>query len=279
MVCLAVALTGSTGCAVDSSSDLSPDAEQALADALTTPEFVRSDQVSFGRAPQNTAELQSLVHPDFSNASADAKKVIAWLDAHPNVHESVYLGDVQTWVYDTDANYRANVHTLVSTVHAAKPNRLLLYFEEENASHAPHPVSAAHGQALRTLTHSATLLCATYLNGPDSHTDEIDVVMEWRKHYHDELGVPLTAMMIDIDTSQTPNSFYYGTRGDLANFNHIVVWALNSAYAHGFAGFHTYGNVGGHFGTLRAADSTYAALDNAWSSLVKAHPHQKFTGI
>ena len=275
-----VTLAGTSGCSVDSSDGMTPEEEQSLADAITTPEFVRSDQVSFGRAPANTTELQALVHRDFSDPVSDANKVIAWIDAHPNAHDSVYLGDVQTWVYDVDATYRANVHTLVSHIHAHAPDkRLLLYFEEQNATHSRHQVSAAHGPALRTLAGSATLLCATYLNGRDSHTDEIDIVMSWRKHYHDELGVPLKSMIIDVDTSQTPSSFYYGSRGQLANFDHVIVWALNSAYAHGFAGFHTYGNVGGHFGTLRAADSTYAALDKGWEALVKAHPHQKFTGI
>jgi len=275
----AVLSFGALGCAVEPPDGSGDEVDESVGDAIAASEFVRSDQVSFGRAPANTSDRSKELHPDFSDPTGDANKVIAWLDDHPEIKHPVYVGVIHAWIYDTDATYRANVHTLVSKIHAKKDNRLLLYFEEENASHAPHAVSKAHAQALRTLTNSATLLCATYLTGRDSHEDEIDTIMRWRSYYHDQLGVPMKAMMIDVDVSQTPSNFYYGTRGDLAEFDKVIGWGLKSAYAHGFAGFHTFGNVGGNYGTKRAADSTYAALDDAWDALVKAHPKQKFTGI
>lgn len=89
----------------------------------------------------------------------------------------------------------------------------------------------------------------------------------------------MTSLTIDVDTSQTPIGFHHGSRGDLAGFNQAIGWTLRSAHAHGFAGFHTYGNVGGNFGTLRAADSTCTALGKAWHDLVVAHPKQKLDGL
>lgn len=241
--------------------------------------FIRSDQVSFGRAPINTKDLSNLVQPDFSKPDASAQQVIAWIKAQPNYAHPIYLGCVHTWIYDTDATYRANVHELVSKVYAATHHALLLYFEEENATHSPHPVSAAHAADLRSLAKSATLLCATYANGQDSHSEVVARVEHYRTHYHGALGVPMSAMMIDVDVSQTPLSFYYGSRADLANFDKVVGWALTAAYNKGFTGFHTFGNVGGNFGTARAADSTYAALTKDWDALVAAHPKQKFEGL
>jgi hypothetical protein len=266
-------------CAGGPMDDLPEDTATSSTDALTPWAFVRSDQVSFGRAPTNTSDLSSMVAPDFSGAQHSANEVIAWIDAHPKDEHPIYLGCIHTWVYDTDAAYRANVHTLVSKVHAATHHQLLVYFEEENASHAPHALSASHGAELRTLAKSATLLCATYANGQDSHSEVVAKVEHYKSHYHQALGVPMESLMIDVDTSQTPLSFYYGSRGDLANFDHVVGWALTAAYDQGFAGFHTFGNVGGKFGTERAANSTYAALDKDWKALVAAHPRQRFSGL
>ncbi len=117
------------------------------------------------------------------------------------------------------------------------------------------------------------------MNGQQSHAEVVDTIARWKNWYHGQLGIPMDAMMIDVDLSQTPVGFYYGSRGDLPEFDHVVGWALRSAFNHGFAGFHTYGNVGGHYGTLRAADSTYATLKDAWHALVEAHPHTQFTGL
>lgn len=262
-------------CAGAPGDDLAGTSEEVTAAAV----FIRSDQVSFGRAPTNTKDLSNLVQPDFSNPDASAQQVIAWIKGQPGFARPIYLGCVHTWIYDTDAVYRANVHALVSKVYAATHHTLLLYFEEENATHSPHPVSAAHADALRTLAKSATLLCATYANGQDSHSDVVARVEHYRAHYHDQLGVPMSAMMIDVDVSQTPLSFYYGSRADLANFNQVVGWALTAAYNKGFTGFHTFGNVGGRYGTLRAADSTYTTLQKDWNALAAAHPKQKFEGL
>jgi hypothetical protein len=270
---------GACGCAADPSDDETAEDVGTNADAVTVPVFVRSDQVSFGRAPSNTGDQSSKVNPDFSNADQAATEIIAWIKDHPGYDKPIYLGCVHAWDYNASHTYRTNVHTLVSKIHAATHHPLLLYFEEENASHSPHPVTADHARSLRTLAQSATLLCATYANGQDSHADVIDKVMHYRTYYHDQLGIPMTSMMIDVDTSQTPSNFYYGSLDNLAHFDSVVVWALNSAYAHGFAGFHTFGNVGGKYGTKRAADSTYAALDKAWKALVAAHPKQQFSGI
>jgi hypothetical protein len=274
----AVLATCLSACSVEP-PDAALEDEENSTDAVVASTFIRSDQLSFGRAPSNTSDRSKDIDPDFKDPAAGAAKVIAWLDDHPGFDKPLYLGCIHAWIYDTDATYRANVHTLVSKIRAKTDNKLLLYFEEQNASHTPHPVSASHAKTLRTLAGSATLLLATYLDGQDTHSDEIDIVMRWRKHYHDELGLPMSSLMIDIDLSQTPESFYYGSRGDLTEFNRVIGWALKSAYAHGFAGMHTYGNVGGNYGTKRAADSTYAALDKAWSDLAAAHPKQKFTGL
>src|SRR6185503_11748803 len=130
------------------------------------------------------------------------------------------------------------------------------------------------------LAKSASLLVATYADGQMSHTEVVATVKRWKSVYHDKLGVPLAALMIDVDTSQTPVSAYYGTRGDLANFNRVIGWALTAAYNNGFGGFHTMGNgPAAKYGTAQAADSTYKALDAAWDNLVAAHPKQKFSGL
>jgi hypothetical protein len=98
--------------------------------------------------------------------------------------------------------------------------------------------------------------------------------------YHGRLGVPMTRMIIDVDTSQTPSSAYYGSRGELASFDRVVGWTLESAYVQGFAGFHTMGNSGSAAGTAIASDSTYAALDGAWRKLEGAHQgHTTFSGV
>jgi hypothetical protein len=272
--CLAFGSAACVAAPIDDGED-----PAATTDALSVPVFVRSDQVSFGRAPENTSDLSKNVDPMFASPEKDAAYVTQWIEGHPNDHHPVYLGCIHAWIYDTSHDYRAAVHTLASKIHAATGHPLFFYFEEENASHAPHPVSTAHAEAMRTLAKSAHLLMATYANGDMSHADVVANVKRWKSHYHDALGVPMDAMLIDVDLSQTPSSFYYGSRGDLANFDHVVPWALDAAYNQGFAGFHTFGNVGGHYGTKRAADSTYEALDKAWDALVAAHPKQDFSGI
>jgi hypothetical protein len=269
---------GALGC-VAPVDDTADEASAAESDALAVPVFVRSDQLSFGRAPHNTGDLSKSIPEDFSNPEKAAQMVIDWLDAHPGYEDPIYLGCIHTWIYDTSHDYRVDIHTLASKIHAATHHPIFFYFEERNASHLPHPVSAAHGEALRTLAKSASLLCATYTNGKDSHADVVSVVAQWKHHYHDALGVPMKSLLIDVDTSQTPSSFYYGSRGDLAQFNRVIKWTLNAAYNQGFGGFHTFGNVGGSYGTQRAADSTYDALDAGWDALVAAHPKQKFSGL
>ncbi len=239
--------------------------------------FVRSDQVHLGRAPRNTLDLQHDVTDDFSRPNAAADKAIAELRATPTSYP-VYLGNIHTWVYDADAAYRANVHTLAARVHEATGARVFFYFEERNASNGPTPVSHAHGPQLRALSKIATLLMATYVTGAMTR----DAVQRDVKHFHDwysgELGVALPDMLIDVDTSQTAGGAYYGTRGDLANFNQAIGWTLDAAYAMHFGGFHTMGNAGNGYGTKVAADSTYQALDRAWKALEAAHPRRAFSG-
>ncbi|MFT3764224.1 MAG: hypothetical protein QM820_01690 [Minicystis sp.] len=269
---------GMTGCVADA-SDIDDEEVAAESEAIKGTAFLRSDQLSFDRAPHNTGDQSKGLSVDFTDPEHDAEKVIAWIEDHPKYENPIYLGNIHAWIYDTSHDYRVHIHTLASKIHSATGHPILFYFEEQNATHAPHPVSAAHGQALRTLAKSAMLLCATYTNGKQSHADVTATVKRWKKHYHDDLGVPMKSLLIDVDTSQTPSNFYYGTRGNLTNFNHVVKWTLDAAYDQGFKGFHTYGNVGGNFGTKRAADSTYEALDDAWDALVKAHPKQMFAGL
>ena len=279
-----VALLALNGCIAgqigDSGEPLADEeAVGSEADAVGAAPFVRSDQVHFGRAPHNTGDLSQLVADDFSGPAKSAKAVNAWLDDHPGYDKPLYLGCIHTWIYDTDASYRANVHALVTAVQAHKPHALLLYFEERNASHSPHPVSTAHAATLRKLAQHASLLLATYTNGYDSHSDVVEIVKQWKHWYNGVLKVPMASLMIDVDLSQTPATFYYGSRSHLANFNEVVRWTLNAAYNQGFSGFHTYGNVGGNYGTKRADDSTYATLGDAWHDLMKAHPKRAFSGV
>src|SRR5262249_22854404 len=221
-------------------------------------------------APMNTKDLHALVHDDFSSPLASANAIIHHLKEHPTKHP-VYLGNIHAWIYDGDPGYRANIHTLVAHIAQATDHRLFFYFEEENASHAPHAVSAQHGEALRELAKSASLLMATYVNGQQSHSEVVETVARFEHHYHDKLGVPLRSMLIDVDLSHPPPSFYYGTRGYLSNFNHVIGWALTAAYKKGFGGFHTMGNgPNASFGTKQASDSTYAKLNADWDALVAA---------
>jgi hypothetical protein len=268
---------GAVGCVADASDDGEDPAAEA--DALGVSVFTRSDQLSFGRAPTNISDRSKTIDQDYTTPDQDAEEVIHWLKAHPDYEHPLYLGNIHTWIYDTSHDYRVGIHTLASKIHAATHHPIYFYFEERNATNLPHPVSAAHGQALRTLAKSASLLCATYTSGAMSHADVTATVKHWKSHYHDALGVPMSALILDVDTSQTPANFYYGSRGNLANFNHVIKWTLDAAYDQGFAGFHTYGNVGGNYGTKRAADSTYDALNDAWDALVAHHPKQKFAGL
>ena len=272
---------GSAGCAAASPDQASESELQAAeGEALAAALFVRSDQVDYGRAPLNTGDLQGLVNEDFSSPTASADKVVAWIEAHPSYAHPIYLGNIHTWIYDTNATYRQDVAVLATRIHKATKHPVLFYFEEENATHPAHPVSVAHAPALRALAANAKLLCATYANGQQDHAEVVATVKRWKTWYAGTLGVPLEAMLIDMDTSQTPVGAYYGSRGDLANFDHVVGWALVTAYNQGFGGFHTMGNgPAAKYGTKQAADATYEALNNAWDALVTAHPKQAFTGL
>jgi hypothetical protein len=241
--------------------------------------FVRSDQVHYGRAPANTVDLSAMVDPDRPLASAE--DVIAYVRDHDADARPVYLGCVHAWLFNDDASYRTNWQTLASHVRTATGHHFLVYFEEQNATHSPDPVQIVHAPALRALAANASLLLATYATGRMSHVDVVDKIHGFRFWYNETLHVPMADLMIDIDTSQTTSAFYYGTRGDLAQFNLVIGWALTCAYNQGFAGFHTMGNsrlANGSNGTWWAADSTYVALDHAWAALEEAHPHQQFEG-
>lgn len=243
--------------------------------------FHRSDTLSFGRTPWNTEDLSQIagVADDFSNVDAAVEAAMDWVAANPKDERPLYVSGIHAWIYDTDGGYRARIEELASKLETRSHRPILLYFEEENAGHSPHAVSDSHAAALRSLAEHATLLCATYANGGLDHAQTSARVDHWKSWYHDRLGVPLHAMWIDVDMSQTPSSFYYGSRDDLPEFDRVVPWALAAAYDDGFGGFHTYGNVGGKYGTKRAADSTYAALNEAWVDLLLAHPKVTFDGM
>lgn len=271
-------LTVACGAPPDGQGETPASAQSDLAAARV---FHRSDTLSFGRAPSNTEDLSQIadVADDFSNVDAAVERAMEWVATHPTVEKPLYLGGIHTWIYDEDGGYRARIEELASKVASKSHRTILLYFEEENASHSPHPVSESHAPALKKLAEHATLLCATYANGGLDHSQTIATVGHWKSWYHDRLGVPLHAMWIDVDVSQTPSSFYYGSRGHLTEFDHVVPWALDAAYGDGFGGFHTYGNVGGKYGTARASSSTYDALNEAWNKLVEEHPRVTFDGI
>jgi len=276
LLALLALAAGSVACGGADGEDAATGASEEEVNAGTP--FVRSDQVHLGRAPRNTLDLGHDVTDDFSTPNAVADKVIAELKESPTPYP-VYLGNIHTWVYDANATYRANVHTLATRVHDATGARILFYFEERNATNGPTPVSQTHAAQLRALSKIATLLMATYVTGSMSKADvERDV-----KHFHDwyggALGVLLPDMMIDVDTSQTSGGAYYGSNGALANFNEAIGWTLDAAYALHFGGFHTMGNASSNYGTKVAADSTYQALDHAWATLEAAHPQRAFSGI
>jgi hypothetical protein len=279
-------LTLAVGCGAgvdDSTASASGDELVAeSADALSAPEaFVRSDQVHLGRAPSNTLDLQDLVAPNFAHPAEAAARVVARHREHPTDARPIYLGNIHSWVYNADVRYRADLNTLAAAVDAGTGGRrVLFYFEEENASTSPQPVAEEHAGNLRFVTSHATLLMATYANGRQTHAEESAAVAHMKAWYHGRLGIPMTRMMIDLDTSQTPSSAYYGSRGDLAAFDRVVAWTLESAYVQGFAGFHTMGNSGSSAGTSVASDATYVALDAAWRRLESAHQGQtKFIGV
>lgn len=278
LIAAAFLALGTASCVAEPMDD---DVEETaeLSEELAAPVFIRSDQLSFGRAPSNTGDRSKGVNQEFTSPKQDADQVIEWLKDHPGYDNPLYLGCIHAWIYDTSHTYRSNIHTLASRIRQATNHPIMFYFEEENASHSRHPVSKSHGQALRTLAKSAKLIMATYTDGKNTKAGVTSIVNRWKSYYHGELGIPMKAMLIDVDLSQTPSNFYYGSRGNLGNFNKVVRWTLDAAYAKGFGGFHTYGNVGGTFGTKRAADSTYDALNDAWDALVEKHPNQKFTGL
>ena len=279
----AVALSLGAGCAAPDDAAATADEPVAeSADALSAPKsFARSDQVNLGRAPANTLDLHALVSADFTDPRVSAARVIARHREHPTDARPIYLGNIHAWVYNADSRYRADINTLAEAVDAGTGGRrVMFYFEEENASTSPRPIAEEHAGNLRFVTSHATLLMATYANGRDSHAEVVDLVAHMKSWYHGRLGVPMTRMMIDVDTSQTPTNAYYGSRGDLAAFNDVIGWTLDAAYAQGFTGFHTMGNTGTGAGTAVAADSTYVALDAAWKKLESAHAKQTtFTGV
>ncbi len=177
------ASSGAIGCVAAPIDDAAANADEessAEADAISVPVFLRSDQVSFGRAPSNTHDASRSVTADFSSPEKSAKEIISWLDQHPDNKNLICLGCIHAWLYDTSHTYRTDVHTLVTLVRAATKLPLLMYFEEENASHSPHVVSTTNAHSLRTLAKSTTLLCATYANGQDSHGEVIARVMHFR---------------------------------------------------------------------------------------------------
>ena len=284
VILTAAVLTLAVGCGAGA-DDASASADELVAesaDALTSPKvFVRSDQVHLGRAPSNTLDLQALVTPDFTHPGESAARVVARHREHPTDTRPIYLGNIHSWVYNADVRYRADLNALAAAVDAGTGGRrVLFYFEEENASTSPQPVAEEHAGNLRFVTSHATLLMATYANGRQTHADEASAVAHMKSWYHGRLGVPMARMMIDVDTSQTPSSAYYGSRGDLASFDRVVGWALESAYRQGFAGFHTMGNSGSAAGTSIASDSTYAALDAAWRKLESAQQGKtSFSGV
>lgn len=247
-------------------------------DALRTAPFLRTDQASFHRTPDNTAILSDLVAPDFSDPAGGAARVIAALRGVPAA-KPAYVGVIHTWDYEASARYRTDVHAFLSRVKGATHHTVLVYFEERNASHGPTPVSAAHANALREVAGDALLLCATYVDGRDSLAEVSAKILHYKSHYHGALGVPMSALVVDVDLSDTPSGFYYGADGDLAAFDRSVRRALSLSYAYGFAGFHSIGNSGGNFGVKRASDATYAALDAGWRRLVAAHPGAQFAGL
>jgi hypothetical protein len=277
-------LTLAVGCG-SSGDDAAASADElvaASADALSAPKsFVRSDQVHLGRAPSNTLDLQALVPADFTHPAEAAAAVVARHREHPTDARPIYLGNIHAWVYNADVRYRADINALAAAVdHGTAGRRVLFYFEEENASTSLQPVAEEHAGNLRFVTAHATLLMATYANGRQTRAEVSAVVGHMKAWYHGRLGVPMTRMMIDVDTSQTPTGAYYGSRGDLAAFDDVLGWTLDAAYAQGFAGFHTMGNSGSAAGTAVASDSTYVALDAAWRKLESAHQKQTtFTGV
>lgn len=280
-----LAAAGAIGCA-----DIDPDAlpgdemdnvdEATTADAISARTvFVRSDQVHLGRAPANTQDLHELVADDFANPAQTASAVLARLADRPMDRRPVYLGNVHSWVFNASGAYRANIAALARAVDAGTGRRVILYFEEDNATHRGVQVSHGLAGALRAVTQHATLLVATYCSGRMTEADVRARARYFRNYYYGVMGVPLARMMLDVDTSQTPSSFYYGSRGNLAQFNRVIGWTLDASYDLGFAGFHTMGNVTANYGTEVAADSTYRALDAAWAALEAAHPRMTFEGV
>src|SRR5438105_153370 len=63
-----------------------------LDESVSSAPFIRSDQVSFGRAPHNTGDLSKEISTDFTDPKKDAAHVIAWLKDHPSYEHPLYLG-------------------------------------------------------------------------------------------------------------------------------------------------------------------------------------------
>src|SRR4051794_4371292 len=83
---------GASGCAAGAMDDVSDEQPATEADALSAFPFVRSDQVSFGRAPINTHDASGMVNDDFSNPVHSADQIIAWLGQHKGYAHPLYLG-------------------------------------------------------------------------------------------------------------------------------------------------------------------------------------------
>jgi len=247
-------------------------------------EFVRSDQASKQRAPFNTADVTYILSKEFKGpADADAKKVIAHLSS-VRTPFPVYLGTVQAWRFAAEPAYREGVIKLATLVTEATGVRCLVTFEEEapghgDKLHGARAVPAALAGELANLANHATLAMATFCDGLMTREQVRARVSYFHDYYGDTLKIPLHQMFIDVNLAQTAAAQDYGSREHLENFDRVVGWALEEAYAAHFGGFHTMGSLLDQTRVSKAADSTYHALGAAWDHLVAAHPEQTFPGL
>ena len=68
------------------------------------------------------------------------------------------------------------------------------------------PLLPFYGTRFSASPFEVTLLMATYANGRQTRDEEADAVTHMKSWYHGRLGVPMTRMIIDLDTSQTPSN-------------------------------------------------------------------------
>ena len=240
--------------------------------------FVRSDQGSKSRAPYNTADVTYIVSKEFqAPAAADAKKVIAHLTSMRTPFP-VYLGRVHARRFATEAGYRENVIQLATLVTEATGVRCLVYFDDEALQHADRPagartVPASLAPDLQRLAKQATLALATACDARMTREQVRARVQDFHAYYGETLKIPLFQMFIDVNLAQPVDP------KDLPNFDRVVGWALEDAYALHFGGFHTMGGAPLKKSTVKAPDSTYHALNEAWDRLAAAHPEQVFAGL